>query len=60
MTGGELALTGSVMNHYPLIRAQTEALIRAALPDAVLLSPRHRPARGAALLAIAEIEKNKA
>ena len=51
MKGGELALTGSVMNHYPFIRARAIELVRAALPQVAVDSPKHTPARGAALLA---------
>ena len=51
MTDGELAMTGSVLTHYPLIRANTEALILKKLPGVRILSPRFSPARGAAMLA---------
>ena len=51
MQGGELAMTGSVLRHFAVIRAETEALIRAALPGIVLGEPRRTAAQGAAMLA---------
>ena len=51
MQGGELAMTGSVLRHYAVIRSQTEALIRAALPGIAIGEPRRTAAQGAALLA---------
>ena len=51
---GELAMTGSIVSHYPLIRARTESLLRAACPGIALLSPRGCAAQGAAKMAMEE------
>ena len=47
----ELALTGSIFEHYPLIRSALESQVYAALPDLKICSPKRTPAEGAARLA---------
>jgi N-acetylglucosamine kinase-like BadF-type ATPase len=51
MEGGEIAMTGSILNRYAPIRAMTEERIHAELPEVRIISPRFSPARGAALMA---------
>ena len=48
---GPLAMTGSILTHFPEIRSETEQQIRLALPDVVLSAPKHTPAEGAARMA---------
>lgn len=52
MEDGELAMTGSVLTHYGLIRRRTEEMIRGGLPGVRVLSPRASAAQGAAMLAL--------
>ena len=51
MTGGELALTGSILTHHALIRERVIALVHDALPDISIHDPRGTSAQGAARLA---------
>lgn len=51
LDAGELALTGSILNHYPAIRARVTELCRAACPDMAVIEPHGSPAQGAAMLA---------
>ena len=51
MTGGELALTGSILTHHPLIRQELVRLLGEALPGIRISSPWGTAAQGAALLA---------
>ncbi|MBQ8095241.1 MAG: ATPase [Clostridia bacterium] len=47
----ELALTGSIFEHYPLIRSTLESQVYAALPFIRICTPKRTPAEGAARLA---------
>ena len=51
MTGGEVALTGSIFKYYPLIRGLTQERLEQALPGIRITEPRRSPAQGAAQLA---------
>lgn len=48
----ELALTGSILNHYPTIRARVIEICQSECPGINIISPRHSPAYGAAMLAM--------
>lgn len=48
----ELAMTGSILNHYPTIRARVIEICTAECPGISIISPRHSPAYGAAMLAM--------
>ncbi len=52
ITGGELALTGSILQRYPGIRKGVISCVSAALPDLRIGDPRGTPAEGAAALAV--------
>lgn len=52
MTGGELALTGSLLTRQPTMRRQVAARVAAALPDVRIVSPWGTAAQGAAALAL--------
>ena len=52
MSGGELALTGGVLTHYPLIAERVKEIIKKQLPDVLIHAPYHTPAYGAALMAL--------
>ena len=51
LEAGELALTGSIFEHYHTIRQGVTDIIKRELPNVNLVTPRHTPAQGAALLA---------
>lgn len=51
MTGGEIALLGSIMQHYPMIRQGVCEHLTAELPGARIIEPRGSAALGAAQLA---------
>ena len=51
LSGGEMALTGSILKHYPAIRRGVEMRLREACPDMRCIDPRGTAAYGAALLA---------
>ena len=51
MTDGDLALTGSILRHFSVIRGQVEARMREAFPRVRLMQPRGTPAEGAARMA---------
>lgn len=52
LEAGELALMGSIFEHYHTIRQGVTDIIKRELPNVNLVTPRHTPAQGAALLAI--------
>ena len=52
MTDGELALTGSILQHYPLIREGVIQALKKDLPALRVGDPLGTPAEGAAALAI--------
>lgn len=52
LESGELALMGSIFEHYHTIRQGVTDIIKRELPNVNLVTPRHTPAQGAALLAI--------
>lgn len=51
LSRAELALTGSILEHYRVIRSALESQVYAALPDLRICSPKRMPAEGAARLA---------
>lgn len=51
LDAGELALTGSILNHFPAIRARVTELCKAACPNMEVIEPHGTPAQGAAMLA---------
>lgn len=51
MQSGELALVGSIIEHYDYIREQMMSILQKELPEVKLISPRCKPAQGAANLA---------
>lgn len=51
LSGGELALSGSVLERQPRIREQVIARCNAQYPDMRIISPRGTPAEGAARIA---------
>ena len=51
LDAGELALTGSILNHFPVIRARVTELCKAACPNMEVIEPHGTPAQGAAMLA---------
>ena len=52
MTDGEIALLGSIPEHYPMIRRALCERLREKLPLARVISPRGTAALGAARLAL--------
>lgn len=52
LNGGELALTGSVLTHYPRIREEVGRLCRAQQPGMRVIPPRGGASEGAVLLAM--------
>ena len=52
MTDGELALTGSILQHYPLIREGVIQTLKKDLPALLVGDPLGTPAEGAAALAL--------
>lgn len=60
MTGGELALTGSILQRYPGIRQGVIARVNAVFPDLRIGDPRGTPAEGAAALALLCFKKTEA
>ena len=51
LTGGELAMTGGILNHYSFIASNVKEKILEKLPDINIHAPYHSPAFGAALMA---------
>ena len=51
LNAGELALTGSILEHYPTIRAQVEAICAQNCAGVNIIPPRGTPAQGAAAMA---------
>lgn len=51
MEDGELALMGSILNHFPEIRQRMECRVHTAFPGIQIILPRRRPAAGAARMA---------
>ena len=60
LTGGELALTGGVLTHYPLIASRLTEIILGQLPDIDIHAPYHTPAYGAAMMAMANAGRRAA
>lgn len=54
MTGGELALFGSILTYYPEIRSRLLDRLQSSLPSLTIVAPRRTAARGAADLARAQ------
>ena len=48
---GEVALIGSIFNHFTIIKTQVEEMLKEQLPSVKIVAPHHTPAQGAALLA---------
>ena len=51
MTGGELALAGSILQKIPEIRNRVEGAVHAEFPEIRIIAPRRSPAFGAASMA---------
>lgn len=51
LTGGELAYSGSILEHFDLIRDGVTEAVHAAIPEISVIAPRHSAAQGAAMLA---------
>ena len=51
LSSGEMALTGSILKHYPAIRQGVETRLRDIYPDMRCIDPRGSASHGAALLA---------
>jgi len=56
---GELALTGSILQRYPAIRAGVTRRCAAAYPEMQIIEPRGSTAMGAALLALEAIKEDE-
>ena len=54
LTGGELAMTGGILNHYSFIASKVTDRIQKQLPAVCIHEPFHSPAYGAAMLALAD------
>lgn len=58
LTRGELALTGSILERYPAIRAGVVQRCAAAFPEMHIIEPRGSAAMGAALLALEAMKED--
>ena len=52
LRGGELALAGGILSHYPMVRAGVISRMRAQWPDIDIHDPLYPPSRGAAMMAL--------
>ena len=52
LTNGELALTGGILRHYPMISTGVKERVLSERPDILIHAPYHDPAYGAAMMAL--------